>query len=60
MKTEELRTLLDILSNEEAKFNEGNNAAGSRMRKTLQEIKKAAQAFRIEILEKQKANKASK
>lgn len=60
MKIEELRNLVDILANEEVKFNEGNNAAGARMRKALQEIKKAAQAFRIEILEKQKANKAAK
>jgi len=57
---EELSKLVASLEADETKFNDGNNSAGSRMRKTLQEIKKISQAMRIEVLNKQKAAKASK
>lgn len=38
------------------KFSQGNNAAGSRVRKAMQELKQLAQALRQEVLE----NKAAK
>ena len=55
---EELEKLVAGLAADETKFNGGVNAAGSRMRKALQEIRKTAQAMRVEILAKQKAAKA--
>lgn len=58
MTTADLKVLCDSLAADEAKFNDGNNSAGSRMRKTLQEIKKGAQALRVDVLAKQKAKKA--
>lgn len=58
MKTADLKALVDSLEADEQKFNDGNNSAGSRMRKTLQEIKKGAQAIRVDVLAKQKAKKA--
>lgn len=33
-------------------FNRGNNSAGTRLRKAMQEIKKTAQLIRIEVSEK--------
>lgn len=33
-------------------FNRGNNSAGTRLRKAMQEIKKTAQELRIEVSEK--------
>ncbi len=61
MKTaENLKALVETLASDEQKFNDGNNSAGSRMRKTLQEIKKLAQSGRVDVLAKQKANKPAK
>lgn len=56
--TETLKALVESLAADEVKFNAGNKSAGSRMRKTLQEIKKAAQQGRVDVLAKQKAAKA--
>lgn len=58
MTAEKLKGLVENLAVEEAKFEKGNNSAGARMRKILQEIKKVAQDSRVAILEKQKAAKA--
>lgn len=33
------------------KFNDGNNAAGGRVRKAMQELKSLAQSLRAEVLE---------
>ncbi len=41
------------------KFDAGNAAAGSRVRKAMQELKDLAQALRKEVLETKEARKAS-
>ncbi|MDZ7692852.1 MAG: histone H1 [Balneolaceae bacterium] len=49
---DEMNELLDQLEPDIKKFyNKGNKAAGTRARKTLQEIKKTAQDIRLEIQE---------
>lgn len=49
---DEMSELLDQLEPDIKKFyNKGNKAAGTRARKTLQEIKKTAQDIRLEIQE---------
>lgn len=54
-KLEELKTLVESLNEDYSKFSEkGNSAAGTRVRKILQEIKKLAQDIRVEISEKKK------
>jgi hypothetical protein len=48
-----IKNLLDeveVLKQEYGKFEKGNKAAGTRARKSLQAIKKAAQDLRIEIM----------
>ena len=42
------------------KFTQGNNAAGSRVRKAMQELKQLAQALRQEVLEAKNASKDGK
>ncbi|MDX1585913.1 MAG: histone H1 [Balneolaceae bacterium] len=47
---DEMKELLDQLEPDINKFyNKGNKAAGTRARKTLQEMKKKAQEIRLEI-----------
>lgn len=47
---EEMQSLLEELEPDIQKFyNKGNKAAGTRARKTLQEMKKKAQDIRLEI-----------
>lgn len=49
---DEMNELLDQLEPDITKFYEkGNKAAGTRARKTLQEVKKKAQEIRMEIQE---------
>lgn len=49
-KYNELRVLVENLEDDMMKFYEkGNKAAGTRVRKTLQDVKKLAQDVRIEI-----------
>ena len=49
-KLTQLTTLVNQLQEDGSKFFEkGNNAAGTRLRKSLQEIKKLAQDIRLEI-----------
>lgn len=49
-KFNELKSLIDGLEGDADKFfNKGNNAAGTRVRKGLQEVKNLAQAIRLEI-----------
>jgi len=45
---------------ENEKFEKGNNSAGTRARKTLQEIAKLAKSRRAEITEVKNARKAAK
>ena len=48
-KYEELKNLVAALEADVIKFGNGNNAAGTRVRKGLQDIKNTAQALRVEI-----------
>ncbi len=49
-RIEQVRSLISELEPDMEKFYEkGNKAAGTRARKTLQEIKKVAQEIRLEI-----------
>lgn len=49
---DEMNNLMDQLEPDLNKFyNKGNKAAGTRARKTLQEMKKKAQKIRLEIQE---------
>lgn len=58
---ENLTSKVDELKANLSKFVEkNNNAAGSRARKNAQELKKLLQDLRVDILAKQKENKANK
>lgn len=49
-KFNNLKSLIDGLEGDADKFfNKGNNAAGTRVRKGLQEVKNLAQTIRLEI-----------
>lgn len=51
-KFNELKTMIEELETDAIKFYEkGNNAAGTRIRKVLQDLKKKAQELRVEIQE---------
>ena len=51
-KFEELKTLIESLEGDADKFyNKGNSAAGTRIRKGMQDLKNAAQAIRQEVQE---------
>lgn len=56
-KYEELKNLVASLEADVIKFGNGNNAAGTRIRKGLQAIKNTAQALRVEIQEVKNTNK---
>lgn len=58
---ENLTSKVDELKVNLSKFVEkNNNAAGSRARKNAQQLKKMLQDLRVDILAKQKENKANK
>ena len=57
---EQLKTAFETFLAEDAKFTSGNNAAGTRARKALQEVAKAVKARRNEITEEKNARKESK
>ena len=44
-----IKELAETLEQDEVKFTAGNHAAGTRMRKTLQEIKRVAQQGRKDV-----------
>lgn len=48
---EKIKSLTEELSVDVTKFNTGNQSAGTRARKTSQELKSLLQQLRIEILE---------
>ncbi len=51
-KFEELKNIIASLEGDADKFyNKGNSAAGTRIRKGMQELKNAAQAIRQEVQE---------
>lgn len=52
---DQIAQLVQTFQEEDAKFEGGNNAAGTRARKALMEIKKACDARRKEIQEKKNA-----
>jgi len=54
---EKIKTLVETLSVDTAKFYSGNKSAGIRARKISQELKAAAQELRAEILNHNKENK---
>jgi hypothetical protein len=54
---EQIKALTESLSIDVNKFNSGNNSAGTRARKTSQELKSLLQTLRTEILEKRKEEK---
>jgi len=54
---QELIELVKVLEEDNQKFYGGNNAAGTRLRKGLQEIKKRAQEMRNEITAAKAARK---
>jgi hypothetical protein len=51
---EQIKTLVETLSVDTTKFYNGNKSAGTRARKTAQEVKGLLQDLRIEILEERK------
>ena len=57
---EQLKAALDAFLSEDAKFAAGNNAAGTRARKALQEVGKLVKARRTEITEEKNARKEAK
>jgi len=48
---EQLKKLVEQAAEDVAKAEGGNKAAGTRVRKSMQDIKQAAQAVRIKVLE---------
>jgi len=51
-----IKELTEVLSVDADKFYNGNKSAGTRARKTAQELKALLQNFRVEILEERKEN----
>ena len=54
---EQLKAAIDAFIDEDVKFVAGNNAAGSRARKALQEVGKLVKARRNEITQEKNARK---
>lgn len=48
---EQLKRLVEQAAEDVAKATGGNKAAGTRVRKSMQDIKQAAQAVRVKVLE---------
>lgn len=57
---EQLKRAFDAFLAEDAKFSAGNNAAGTRSRKALQEVAKLVKARRNEITAEKNARKEAK
>lgn len=58
---EDLKNFIDSIQPDYEKFyNKGQNAAGTRLRKGLQELRKKAQEFRNEIQQERINRKAAK
>lgn len=51
---EKIKVLVELLSVDTSKFYAGNKSAGTRARKSCQELKALAQSLRAEILESKK------
>ena len=52
LEYDNLREMVNAVEDDIIKAEGGNKAAGTRVRKSMQEIKQAAQELRIKILEK--------
>ena len=46
---DQLQNMINDCQGDVTKFVEGNNSAGTRVRKVMQDIKKAAQVIRVEV-----------
>jgi hypothetical protein len=57
---EQLKRTFEQFLSEDSKFSGGNNAAGTRARKALQELTKLVKARRNEITEEKNARKEAK
>jgi hypothetical protein len=57
---EQLKADFETFLAEDAKFTAGNNAAGTRARKALQEVAKGVKARRNEITEEKNSRKEAK
>lgn len=51
LKFQDLESLIASASEDAKKFEKGNSAAGTRLRKKMQEVKKLAQEIREEVSE---------
>ena len=58
-KYEELKKLVDSVEDDVRKAAGGNKAAGTRVRKLMQDVKNAAQALRVEVLESREGDGGS-
>ena len=58
--SQELLTAIEVWKAEDEKFVSGNNAAGTRARKALQDVSKLVKARRTEITEEKNARKEVK
>ena len=54
---EKIKELTELLSVDATKFYKGNKSAGTRARKSAQELKALLQTFRAEVLEHNKTEK---
>ena len=55
---QEMLEMLQDSINDVEKFNEGNKSAGTRIRKTMQNVKNLAQVIRVEVQEQKNAVEA--
>jgi hypothetical protein len=58
--SQELLSAIEAWQVEDEKFDKGNNAAGTRARKALQEVARLVKARRTEITEEKNARKEAK
>jgi hypothetical protein len=58
--SQELLTAIEVWKVEDEKFTSGNNAAGTRARKALQEVSKLVKTRRTEITEEKNSRKEAK
>ena len=52
---DQLQDIINDCQTDVTKFIEGNNSAGTRIRKAMQEVKKMAQAIRVEVQDQKNA-----
>ena len=57
---ESIKQTIAEVESDVSKFYEGNNAAGSRIRKAMQDLKSLAQELRQEVLETRNSRKTEK